>query len=93
MDDSLISTGDYVPEHIKVLKTVLERTRQNRINLKTIWLMKHQVMYAGQIISNRGNYTWSVMHMPEPETIQTVQKLLGRGTYTFKFLDKLSVVT
>lgn len=74
--------------HLAGLRRVLQRARENGIKLILIKLklMRNSVQYAGHTLTDKGiaidpEKKKGVLKMPEPESINKVQLLLGMVKY------------
>jgi hypothetical protein len=98
-DDLLLHAHD-LESHNKLLKSVLQRARDNNVvfNINKLYLCQPQVEYVGHVLSSDGvkvspDKVEAVINMPQPCSVSDIQTLLGMVTYTCKFIQNLSSLT
>jgi hypothetical protein len=99
MDDFLIQ-ADTLEEHDATLRTTLQRARENGVtfSIKKTQLCAPEVTYSGHKFTRAGmvmdqEKIKAVVEMPEPQSIQDVERLIGMVTYVCKYMKNLSSVT
>ena len=98
IDDILIS-GVSDEEHIRNLRTVLQRLRDNGITLKVskCQFLQESVEYLGHVVDQEGLHTapsklTAIRNAPTPKNIRELRSFLGLINYYGRFLPSLSKV-
>ncbi|XP_032238886.2 uncharacterized protein K02A2.6-like [Nematostella vectensis] len=98
--DDIIIAGSDKAEHDEALSRVLlcARERNIRFNRDKIQLRVNQVKYLGNIVTADGfkpdpEKTKAIKEMPQPETKQDLQRLLGMVNYLSQYIPIMSEIT
>ena len=98
--DDIIIAGTNVHDHDEILKKVLQRAKDKgvRFNKNKLKLRIPEGKYVGNIVSAEGNKpdpdkVKAITEMPNPESKQDLQRLLGMVNYLAKFIPNMSEVT
>lgn len=95
-----IIAGKDTAGHDSALKQVLERTRSWNIkfNRSKVQLCVNQVKYLGDIVTADGfkpdpEKIKAIIDMPEPQSKQDLQRLLGMVNYLSQYIPNMSEIT
>ena len=95
--DYIIIAGTNVQDHDEILKKVLQRAKDKgvRFNKNKLKLRIPEVKYVGNIVSAEGikpdpDKVKAITEMPNPESKQNLQRLLGIANYSAKFIPNMS---
>ena len=96
----IIIAGTNIQDHDEILKKVLQRAKDKgvRFNKNKLKLRIPEVKYVGNIVSAEGikpdpDKVKAITEMPNPESKQDLQRLLGMVNYLAKFIPNMSEVT
>ena len=96
----VIIAGKDTAEHDSALKHVLERARMRNIkfNRSKVQLRVNQVKYLGDIVTADGfkpdpEKIKAIIDMPEPQSRQDLQRLLGMVNYLSQYIPNMSEIT
>lgn len=98
--DDIIIAGKDTAGHDSALKQVLESARSQNIkfNRSKVQLRVNQVKYLGDIVTTDGfkpdpEKIKAIMDMPEPQSKQDLQRLLGMVNYLSQYIPNMSEIT
>ena len=98
--DDIIIAGKDTAEHDSALKQVLERARMRNIkfNRSKVQLRVDQVKYLGDIVTADGfkpdpEKIKAIIDMPEPQSKQDLQRLLGMVNYLSQYIPNMSEIS
>ena len=104
-DDFLIcgygtSTDEAIASHDTNLRLFLDRARERglKLNPDKVKLQLDSVPFIGHLLTSKGlaadpDKVSSIVNIPKPTNIKSLQQLLGMAQYLSKFLPQLSAVS